>query len=51
MLFDKDQDGVLSFAELGIAMRALGQRPSGNQMLVSETDSQREKSVLVNLCN
>ena len=29
MLFDKDQDGVLSFTELGTAMRALGQRPSG----------------------
>ena len=29
MLFDKDQDGVLSFAELGTAMRTLGQRPSG----------------------
>ena len=29
MLFDKDQDGVLSFAELGTAMKTLGQRPSG----------------------
>ena len=29
MLFDKDQDGVLSFTELGTAMKALGQRPSG----------------------
>ena len=32
MLFDKDQDGVLSFTELGTAMRALGQRPSGDLM-------------------
>ena len=45
MLFDKDQDGVLSFAELGIAMRALGQRSSGNQRLVLEIDAQREKKV------
>ena len=51
MLFDKDQDGVLSFAELGIAMKALGQRPSGNQKLLSETDAQREKSFLTKLCN
>ena len=29
MLFDKDQDGVLSFTELGTAMKTLGQRPSG----------------------
>eukprot|EP00090_Calanus_glacialis_P003019 TRINITY_DN12196_c0_g1_i3.p1 TRINITY_DN12196_c0_g1~~TRINITY_DN12196_c0_g1_i3.p1 ORF type:complete len:280 (+),score=99.00 TRINITY_DN12196_c0_g1_i3:33-872(+) len=33
MLFDKDQDGVLSFAELGIAMKALGQRPSEKILL------------------
>ena len=45
MLFDKDMDGVLSFAELGIAMKALGQRPSGNQKLLSENDAQREKKV------
>ena len=51
MLFDKDQDGVLSFTELGIAMKALGQRPSGNQKLLSETDAQREKSFLIKLCN
>ena len=29
MLFDKDEDGVLSFTELGTAMKTLGQRPSG----------------------
>ena len=29
MLFDKDQDGVLSFTELGTAMKTLGQRPTG----------------------
>ena len=28
-LFDKDEDGVLSFPELNVVMRALGQRPSG----------------------
>ena len=31
MLFDRDQDGVLSFTELGTAMKTLGQRPSGEQ--------------------
>ena len=29
LLFDKDQNGVLSFAELGIAMKTLGQRVAG----------------------
>ena len=29
ILFDKDMNGVLSFAELGTAMKTLGQRPSG----------------------
>ena len=28
-LFDKDEDGVLSFTELSIVMRSLGQLPSG----------------------
>ena len=51
MLFDKDMDGVLSFAEIGIAMKALGQRPSGNQKLLSGTGAQSEKSFLSKLCN
>ena len=29
MLFDKDEDGVLSFPELEVVMKNLGQRPSG----------------------
>ena len=29
MLFDKDEDGVLSFPELAVVMKSLGQRPSG----------------------
>ena len=29
MLFDKDQDGLLTFPELGTAVRTLGQRHSG----------------------
>jgi len=33
MLFDRDQDGVLSFAELGTAMKTLGQRPSEKVLL------------------
>ena len=30
MLFDKDEDGVLSFTELEVVMKCLGQRPSGD---------------------
>lgn len=30
MLFDKDEDGTITMAELGVVMRSLGQRPSGN---------------------
>lgn len=29
MLFDKDEDGTVTLAELGVVMRSLGQRPSG----------------------
>lgn len=29
MLFDKDEDGMITMAELGVVMRSLGQRPSG----------------------
>ena len=28
-LFDKDEDGILSFPELSVAIRTLGQRHSG----------------------
>lgn len=31
MLFDKDEDGTITMAELGVVMRSLGQRPSGRQ--------------------
>lgn len=30
MLFDKDEDGNVSMQELGVVMRSLGQRPTGN---------------------
>lgn len=30
MLFDKDEDGSITLAELGVVMRSLGQRPTGN---------------------
>lgn len=33
MLFDKDEDGVLSFSELNIVMKSLGQRPSEKRLL------------------
>ena len=29
LLFDKDENGVLSFAEVGTAMKTLGQRLAG----------------------
>ena len=29
MLFDKDEDGVLTFPELNVVMKSLGQRPTG----------------------
>jgi Ca2+-binding EF-hand superfamily protein len=29
MLFDKDHDGCITEAELGVVMRSLGQRPTG----------------------
>ena len=33
MLFDKDEDGVLSFPELTVVMKSLGQRPSDEDLL------------------
>ena len=29
MLFDRDEDGVLSFQEVQVVMKSMGQRPSG----------------------
>lgn len=34
MLFDKDEDGTITMAELGVVMRSLGQRPSGINSLI-----------------
>ena len=31
MLFDRDEDGVLSFQELQVVMKSMGQRPSGER--------------------
>lgn len=33
MLFDKDEDGAITMAELGVVMRSLGQRPTGNYII------------------
>ena len=33
MLFDKDEDGVLTFPELNVVMKSLGQRPSEKDLL------------------
>ena len=35
MLFDKDEDGVLTFPELNVVMKSLGQRPSGKNINIS----------------
>lgn len=34
MLFDKDEDGTITMAELGVVMRSLGQRPSGMTLVI-----------------
>ncbi|KAB7502756.1 Proteasome subunit alpha type-7 [Armadillidium nasatum] len=32
MLFDKDEDGMITTAELGVVMRSLGQRPTDSEL-------------------
>lgn len=34
MLFDKDHDGRITEAELGVVMRSLGQKPTGINCLL-----------------
>lgn len=41
MLFDKDEDGTITMAELGVVMRSLGQRPSGESLKISNTSRVR----------
>ena len=31
MLLDRDEDGVISMSELGVVMKSLGQRPTGER--------------------
>lgn len=40
MLFDKDEDGMITAAELGVVMRSLGQRPTEQELrnMVREVD-------------
>ncbi|XP_017786669.1 PREDICTED: calmodulin-beta-like isoform X2 [Nicrophorus vespilloides] len=40
MLFDKDEDGNITMAELGVVMRSLGQRPTETELrdMVNEVD-------------
>ncbi|XP_068081958.1 calmodulin isoform X2 [Anabrus simplex] len=40
MLFDKDEDGTITMAELGVVMRSLGQRPTETELrdMVNEVD-------------
>jgi Ca2+-binding EF-hand superfamily protein len=33
MLFDKDEDGVLTYPELNVVMKSLGQRPAEKELL------------------
>ena len=34
MLFDKDEDGVINMDELGVMMKTLGQRPTGENWVM-----------------
>lgn len=36
MLFDKDEDGTITMAELGVVMRSLGQRPTGKKIVTTK---------------
>lgn len=40
MLFDKDEDGTITMAELGVVMRSLGQRPSGESFAIHKSGIQ-----------
>ncbi|XP_076057129.1 neo-calmodulin-like [Oratosquilla oratoria] len=50
MLFDKDEDGMITTAELGVVMRSLGQRPSETELrnLVSEVDTSGDGTIEFN---
>jgi len=43
MLFDKDEDGVLSFSELEVVMKCLGQRPSEQELLAMVREVSQDK--------
>ncbi|VVC36122.1 EF-Hand 1, calcium-binding site,EF-hand domain pair,EF-hand domain [Cinara cedri] len=47
MLFDKDQDGRITEAELGVVMRSLGQRPTETDLrgMVKEVDQDGNGSI------
>ena len=38
MLLDRDEDGVINMSELGVVMKSLGQRPTGEQRLNGSHD-------------
>lgn len=38
MLFDKDEDGSITMAELAVVMRSLGQRPTGKYFVLTIPD-------------
>lgn len=44
MLFDKDEDGVLTFSELEVVMKCLGQRPSGWYLLYMNSKQRQCKT-------
>ena len=43
MLFDKDEDGTITMAELGVVMRSLGQRPSGKRTFTVTSFEKRKE--------
>lgn len=50
MLFDKDEDGAITMAELGVVMRSLGQRPTETELrdMVSNVDQDGNGSIEFN---
>lgn len=46
-LFDKNEDGLISISELGIAMRAMGHNPTDIELqeMIQEVDSNKDNAI------
>ena len=51
MLFDRDEDGVLSFQELQLVMKSMGQRPSGQKKYFLLIDIEYDRTWSHASCN